>query len=118
MIKDILKSKWTLFTGLATLLTGIILRVSIPDNFVGLTLILIGVGLKTVYIIAKARSGEYQPGSELIILFFGLALFLTGIYLKYNNPIFSPLLLIIPGLSLKVIFIIVFIRKTKKSNSI
>ncbi len=116
MIIEILKSKWILFSGLATLLIGILFRITIPENFMGLTLILFGVGLKTFYIIAKARSGEYQPGSELIILFFGLALFLTGIYLKYHDPVFSPLLLIIPGLSLKVIFIILFIRKTKKSK--
>lgn len=117
MIKDILKSKWTLFTGLTLLLTGVIFRISSSENIVGLTLILTGVVLKTMYIIAKAQNGEYRPGLELIILFLGLSLFLTGIYLKYHNPVFSPFLLIIPGLSFKFIFIFVFIRKTKKSNS-
>jgi apolipoprotein N-acyltransferase len=116
MITDILKSKWILITGLVVLLIGILFRISIPENFIGLTLILTGVCLKTMYIIAKAQSGEYRPGFELLYLFFGLILFLSGIYLKNHNPPFKPLFLIVPGLGLKVLFIILFIRKTKKSN--
>ena len=116
MIVSILKSKWVLFSGLGLLITGIILRIALSNNPSGLVLILSGVGLKTAYIIAKARSGEYQPGKELLYLFIGLVLFLAGLYLKYHNPPFSPAILIIPGISLKVLFIIMFIRKTKKSN--
>jgi len=118
MIKNILRSKWILFTGLAALLTGILFRISIPENYMGLTLILTGVLLKTIYIIAKAQSGEYRPGSELLYLFIGLILFLSGIYLKNHNPPFKPLFLIVPGLGLKVLFIILFIRKTKKPHQI
>ena len=112
-----MKKKWTLFTGIILLITGIIIRKSTGFSIEGLVMILVGVLFKTYYIIGKVRSGEYRPGYELAFLIVGLMLFLTGLYLRAHNPPFNPLFLIVPGLSLKVVFIILFIVKTRSSKS-
>lgn len=111
-----MKQKWTLFVGIVLLIAGIIIRKSMELNVEGLVMILTGVLFKTYYIISKVRSGEYKPGYELIFLFVGLTMFLTGLYLKSHNPPFNPLYLIAPGIILKVIFIILFIIKTNSKT--
>jgi drug/metabolite transporter (DMT)-like permease len=113
-----MKSKKLLFLGIALLIVGIVFRKFTDLNGMGLLLILAGVACKTVYIIAKTKSGEYNPGRELVLLFLGLFLFLTGLILNANNPgLFSGLLIGV-GLSLKVIFILIFIRKTRSNRGI
>lgn len=109
----IMKSKWTLFLGIILLSAGIILRKATEFEITGLAVILIGVLFKTYYIISKARSGEYKPGYELVFLFVGLIMFLTGLYLRSQEPPFNPAYLIFSGISLKVVFIILFIIKTR-----
>ncbi len=90
----------------------------------GLLFILLGVLCKTVYIIAKARSGEYQPGRELIFLGVGLILFLSGLYMRnLDQNLIDPSYLIVSGIGLKIIFIIRFIQiirkeKTKHQNQV
>jgi uncharacterized membrane protein len=111
-----MKLKWTLFVGIILLIIGIVLRRTSDLSFEGLFLIIVGVLFKTYYIISKARNGEYKPGYELIFLFTGLAMFLTGLYLRSHEPPFNPVFLIAPGISLKVVFIILFIIKTRKSK--
>ena len=81
-----MQSKKLLFIGIALLVLGIVLRKFTDMTGLGLSMILIGVGCKTIYIIAKAKSGEYKPGKELIWLFLGLALFLAGLVIKSNFP--------------------------------
>jgi hypothetical protein len=108
-----MRSKWTLLAGIILLATGIILRRTTDLALEGLLLILTGVVLKTAYIINKARSGEYLPGYELIFLFLGLILFMSGLYLRSHEPPFNPVLLIITGITLKIVFIIMFILKTR-----
>lgn len=111
-----MKSKWTLFAGILLLVLGIILRKTTELGTEGLVLIIVGVGFKTYYIVNKARSGEYKPGYELIFLFVGLAMFMTGLYIRPYEPAFSPALLIVPGILLKVLFIILFIIKTRRTR--
>lgn len=111
-----MKSKWALFAGIVLLIIGIIIRKTTDLTSEGLMMIIVGVLFKTYYIVGKARSGEYQPGYELWFLFIGLAMFLSGLYLRSHNPPFNPLLLIVPGITLKVIFIILFIIKTKNKT--
>lgn len=112
-----MKSKALLFVGIGMLITGILLRKAFNLEISGLILILLGVVMKTVYIVSKARSGEYQPGRELIYLFTGLALFLSGLYLK-STPYDSinPVFFIGTGITLKVIFIILFIKKVRRNQ--
>jgi len=109
-----MKSKWTLFAGIFLLILGIVIRKTTGFAVEGLVIIIAGVLLKTFYILSKVQSGEYRPGYELLFLFFGLALFLTGLYLKSHEPPFNPMFLIASGISLKVVFIILFIVQTRR----
>lgn len=113
-----MKSKWTLFAGILFLTLGIILRKTTELGLEGLILIIVGVAFKTYYIISKAQSGEYKPGYELIFLFVGLAMFLSGLYIRSQEPPFSPTLLIVPGILLKVLFIVLFIIKIRKTRKL
>ena len=112
-----MKSKWTLFTGIVLLTVGIIIRKTTGMAIEGLIMILVGVSFKIYYIISKARSGEYKPGKELLALFFGLGLFLGGLYLRSNAQYSYAPAMIISGIILKVIFIILFILKTRSKKA-
>lgn len=106
-----MKSKALLFIGIILLVTGIILKKTTPMASFGLALILIGVTLKTIYILAKVKSGEYKPGKELYFLVVGLLIFLTGLYLRgINQTLIEPIYLIVFGIALKITFIIRFIQ--------
>ena len=110
-----MKSKALLFIGIVLLITGILLRKVFYFDVTGLILLLSGVLMKTIYIILKVRSGEYQPGSELIYLFTGLTLFLSGLYMKsISFDSVNPGLLIGTGITLKIIFIMLFVKKVRK----
>jgi len=111
-----MKSKWTLSAGILLLTLGIIIRKTTGLGTEGLILIIVGVAFKTYYIVNKARSGEYKPGYELIFLFVGLAMFMSGLYIRSHEPPFNPALLIVPGILLKVLFIVLFIIKTRRTR--
>lgn len=110
--------KSLLFIGIFLLVIGILIRKLTDFESVGLVLILIGVACKTIYIIGKIKTGEYKPGRELYFLFIGLILFLGGIYMRKENvEFFIPaIIFIITGLSLKIIFIVLFIKKLKDAR--
>ncbi len=100
-----------MFSGIGFLIAGILVRKLSDFQMLGLLLILLGVGLKTYYIIRAIRSGLYEPGKELWLLFVGLSLFLGGLYLRGENySVLNPTYLIFCGLGLKVLFIIRFIQ--------
>mgnify|MGYP000906703208 CR=1 FL=1 len=76
-----------------------------------------GVTCKLIYIVLKAISGEYKPGTELFILAVGLLLFFTGLYLRgVEQNLINPIYLIVLGITLKVIFIIKFIQIIRSSK--
>ncbi len=102
--------KIVLFAGIALLILGILLRKLSEIPMIGLFLILSGVGFKTYYIIKAGQSGLYTPGKELWLLFFGLTLFLGGLYLRGKDLFVDPIYLIVFGLGLKILFIIRFIQ--------
>lgn len=112
-----MKSKGLLFTGILLLIAGVIIKKMTSLDSIGLTLILIGVLCKTVYIVAKVRSGEYQPGKELIFLGVGLVFFLSGLYMRtIDQNLIHPTYLIVLGISLKLVFIIRFIQIVRSSD--
>ena len=96
--------------GIGLLVAGILVRRVSGLPVVGLSLILLGVGMKTYYIIRAIQCGLYTPGKELGFLFLGLGLFLGGLYLRGTDFSLNPIYLIITGLVLKVIFIVRFIQ--------
>lgn len=111
LYQKVMKLKGLLFIGIIFLVTGIMLKITSQMEAVGLVLIITGVIFKTIYILAKVKSGDYTPGKEMIFLVIGLIIFLTGLYMRgiHQTPI-KPSYLIILGLTLKVIFIIRFIQ--------
>ena len=111
-----MKSKAPLFIGILFLTTGIIIKKGFEYDLAGIVLIIGGVSLKTYYIVIKIRTGEYHPGVELGFLILGLILFFAGIYSRSIEAGFNPYVLIIPGISLKVLFVIAFIRKVRKQR--
>lgn len=114
---DQMKSKGLLFVGIFLLVIGILLRKVGDFPLTGLILILSGVTLKTIYIIAKIRSGAYKPGREMLYLFIGLALFMTGLNVRDDFKGIFPLILIVSGLALKIIFIVKFILITRAART-
>ncbi len=112
-----MKLKWALFTGILLLTAGIILRMFTEVGFMAILLIILGVLLKTYYIISKARNGEYQPGYELFFLFVGLTLFFLGLYFRNHKPDYPFVFLMVSGLILKTVYIIMFIVKVKSTDS-
>ncbi len=112
-----MKSKGLLFVGIFLLVIGILLRKVFDFPLTGLILILSGVTLKTIYIVAKIRSGDYKPGREMLFLFIGLALFMTGLNTRDEFKGIFPLILIVSGLALKIIFIVKFILITRAART-
>ena len=86
-------------------------------GFVAILLIILGVLFKSFYIISKARSGEYQPGYELIFLFLGLTLFFSGIYFRMHKPVYPFVFLMVSGLILKTVYVILFIVKVRSTGA-
>ena len=85
---------------------------------VGIILILSGIVCKTVYIIVKVRTGEYNPGGELYFLFIGLTLFLVGLVLKSYEASLQSMALIMVGITLKIVFIIKFVMILRSNRQI
>ncbi len=103
--------KYLLFTGIISLSIGIILRATNQLENLGLSLIIIGVVCKVIYIIKKVKKGEYKPGIELFCLGLGLILFFVGMYwLDPEHLFLKPVYFIVLGITLKIIFIIRFIQ--------
>lgn len=106
-----MKSKYLLFTGIFLLVIGILIRTITQIDTLGVILIIIGVLCKLIYIINKARNGDYRPGKELIILAVGLLLFFIGLYFGDVVSIYTkPIYLIALGVILKIIFVFRFIQ--------
>lgn len=112
-----MKSKWTLFAGILFLVAGIVLRNITEFELVPLSLIVLGVLFKTYYLVGMAKRGQYKPGYELYFLFAGLALFLSGLYLKLQDPSGFSRSLIITGILLKIAFIVIFIVRIKAAGN-
>lgn len=103
-----------LYIGLVLLFIGILLRAFTENAILAIILILLGVSSKVYYLIGRVNKGKYKPGWELLILIIGLFLFFLGIYIKSNQFLFNPHFLIIPGVFLKVLFIVIFIKKVSR----
>ena len=113
-----MKSKSLLFTGIILLIIGILLRKMTQMDVIGLAAIITGVTCKLVYIVLKASSGEYKPGTELFILALGLLFFFTGLYLRgVEQNLIKPIYLIVLGITLKIVFIIKFIQIIRSNKN-
>jgi hypothetical protein len=108
-----MKNKWLLFSGLALLTAGVILKLIFENSVIPVILIITGIVFKIYFIINKIIRTSYKPGYELFFLAIGLALFISGMYLKNPVLFIEPVCLKIVGLLFKLIFVFLFIQKTK-----
>ena len=93
------------------LVTGIVLRYiglwgSVPYFIIGL-----GALNKITYLVLSIKNKKYKPGYELLVLYSGLTLFFTGLYYRNNNLWEYASILMSIGISFKIGFLILFIRK-------
>jgi hypothetical protein len=109
-----MKEKWPLFTGVVFLTLGVILLKTIDFDPWSLIILLTGVAFKVAYILSKIIKKEYIPGYEIAFLLIGLSLFLGGIILEKKEIIENAIVLKMVGISLKVVFIFAFIKKSRK----
>ncbi len=110
--------KWPLFIGVFLITAGVLIRILTKHTFDPILIMATGGLFKMFYIRNKIKNGEYKPGIEIPVLLAGLALFLSGIYLRSENSLFNPKYLIIPGLILKGIFIFMIIKKFKNAKKL
>ena len=108
-----MKHKWPLFTGIILLILGIVMRKAFNISTLGLFTIIAGVLLKIYYIVNKIVRKEYKPGYEVLFLVFGLAIFFLRYYLHSQITVISAGVFMGIGISLKIVFIVLFMRKTK-----
>lgn len=108
-----MNSKWLLYIGILLLTLGIILKTTTNFDRWPLIILLTGIAFKIVYIISKIISKEYKPGYEIVFLITGLIIFLSGITLHKQGIVENPTIMKIIGISLKAVFVIIFIKKNK-----
>lgn len=114
-----MKLKYLLFAGIISLSIGILIRTLSKLEYIGLSLIIIGVLGKLIYIIIKVKNGEYKPGIELFGLGLGLLLFFVGLYYLDPEHLFlKPIYFIVIGITLKIIFIVRFIQIIRSRKKI
>lgn len=113
---ECMKHKWVLPTGVILLSLGIIFRFAGMENYIAIPLMATGGLLKIYYIALQIWRGFYKPGYELLFLIIGLMVFFSGIAMKYHTTNNQYIYLMIAGLTLKVIFVVLFIRHLKKAR--
>lgn len=112
-----MKAKYFLYSGLLLLTAGILTKSLSEADTLGRILIYTGIALKLLFLFMKMRYSDYRPGIELLSLALGLALFLSGLYLSDDIGLNNPLWLIIPGIMLKLLFIVLLFRKTQAQKT-
>ncbi len=105
--------KWPLLVGILFLVPGVLLRIFSDINMWPVLIIVTGAFFKIYYIIRKIIAGEYKPGYEMIILYIGLIMFFTGVFLRNHHSSFNHMFLMIPGICCKLFFIFMFIKKSR-----
>lgn len=112
-----MRSKSILFIGILLLVIGILIKRIADHDVLGIALIIVGVLCKSLYILNKVNTGEYKPGKEIIFLVIGLLLFFLGLnYTKTEQVFINPFYLIISGITLKIAFIVSFIKKIRSGS--
>ena len=100
-----------LYLGIVLLVIGILFQCQSQLEEIGIYLIIGGVLCKLAYITSVIKSGLYQIGMEILFLLAGLVLFYIG-KSDLGNTLLSEILMG-SGISLKIIFVIIFIRKIR-----
>ncbi len=107
-----MKAKLLLYSGITLLIFGITIKKTTGLTLLPGFVIIAGVLLKVSYIVNQTRRGEYKPGIEIVFLCTGLILFIFGIYFCPGSGSVNRAFFIVPGIVLKVLFVVQFIRKS------
>ncbi|HPJ42073.1 MAG TPA: hypothetical protein P5120_08800 [Spirochaetota bacterium] len=108
--------KWILFAGIVLLLSGGAAR----GAGSGIAPFLFSAGgiCKISYILLSVKTGRYRPGYEIIFLVTGLLLLFCGIAARrYAAVSVYSLPLISFAVSLKIIFVVFFVKKFRRGRS-
>jgi len=111
--------KIPLITGLICIAAGFTAKLLGNNPLWGNMLIAAGILSKLIFLIATLKAKAYKPGIEAVFLLAGLLIFLTGMTLReltVSDCIGSVLLA--SGITLKVVFIMLFFRKFKTNNHV
>ncbi|MFT3739065.1 MAG: hypothetical protein QM786_09925 [Breznakibacter sp.] len=109
--------KFILFTGMASIWTGVMLRlfgVAVPSPYLFFAA---GAGFKFAYLYWAYRQGIYKPGLELVFLGAGLFILFLGIKVRLHDPgsIFG-FMLISKAVLMKLSFLFLVIRKLREAR--
>jgi hypothetical protein len=110
-----MKQKWSIYLGVLSLVAGIVLLKVSMHSIVPIGLIVLGAGLKLNFLLQKIVRHKYRPGIELVYLVTGLVIILLRKYIQLPLAGNGMDLLLGLGVALKVVFVLMFIRKVKKS---
>ncbi|HPJ36182.1 MAG TPA: hypothetical protein PK358_15180 [Spirochaetota bacterium] len=106
-------SKWILFSGIVLLSGGAAARVT--GSAAAPFLFSAGGACKLSYIIMAIKTGRYRPGYEILFLASGLAILACGIISRHYPSVSDYSLPVISfAVSLKVIFVVLFIKKVRE----
>ncbi|MDA3852686.1 MAG: hypothetical protein PF444_00355 [Bacteroidales bacterium] len=108
-----MKRKYLIIVGVILLVSGIVLKSLGCCGHLPLMMIISGVLCKWTYVILSIVDKTYRPGWEITLLYGGLVVFFTGIYLRHHGfAVGVPVEIM--GISMKLVFVALFIRKKKK----
>jgi len=111
-----MKDKWTLVVGVILLSIGILLRIFSILSVIPYIVMVTGSVFKISYIQKLIKDKIYKPGFELLILASGLMLFFVGIYFRKHGNSLMATYYMVPGLLLKLLFIVIIIREIKTNR--
>lgn len=111
-----MKRKKYLYLGIVLLVTGVVLRTLGLWGYTPYFLIVLGAVSKITFMYQSLKSRGLKLGYELLVLYAGLIIFFSGMYLRNNNLWEFAWLMMIVGIFFKVSFVGLFVRrlKTKK----
>ncbi|MGM0566722.1 MAG: hypothetical protein ACQESX_08215 [Bacteroidota bacterium] len=111
--------KIPLITGLILIATGFILKMLGNNPLWGNMLIAAGIISKIIFLIITLRAKAYKPGIEAIFLLAGLLIFLTGMTLReLTASDCTGSVFLASGITLKLVFIMMFFQKFKTNNHV
>lgn len=110
-----MKQKNLIFIGVIFLIAGIVGRQVWDESSIALAFIIIGVACKFIYMAIAIYKKRYRPGKELLLLYMGLAVFFAGLYMR-RHGLSMGIPLEVLGVLMKLVFIGLFIRKSRRSE--
>jgi len=111
--------KIPLITGLIFIVAGLAIKSLNYNILLGNILIVSGIISKLVFLIITLKAKAYKPGSEALFLVAGLLIFLTGmIFRELTGSGCIASILLASGITLKLVFLMLFFKKFKSNNHV